>query len=521
MSTPDLPTLRKNLLRYVRNHDTEKVKNFVSQYQPHIAAIAGRPGTDDKDEWCPLGLAASQGYLDIIKVFIQAGVSPDARNLFATLYTEPPKPPEKRPDGLFAQDSAIFFVDTDGPSALYSATERNQRVAAEMLIAAGADVNTQRESGSTCLHIACFKGYKGMVEALVSGGANVNLQTKDGVPPLFVAAQEGHKDIVKALMAKGAQVNLPKNSGATSLFVAVERGHKPVVETLMEAGAYVNMQQKRDCSSCLYMAAQKGHSSIAKMLLSRGAGVNVQKDLGWIPLHIAAYFGHLDTVNALLSLGGDVDKAAYNGKTPLHLAAESGHKYVVKSLMESRANMNAQDKEGKTPVHIAAQTGHVHIVEMLVEAGAEVSIKSKDGTTCREIAENNPAIMEAITKATKTRKSVSQYDEFTRLLEAVADNLCVNQHWKLLARDLPVTNADFVEGFLAELEKAYPESQKEQAFRALRAWRKYKGKEATVEALLDGLRKYSYTSAADGLEQEAKKLNLLTLPAETASVPDE
>jgi hypothetical protein len=64
----------------------------------------------------------------------------------------------------------------------------DDRVADEMLLAAGAKVNTVDEYGETPLTLACDTGNETLIKELVEAGADVNATRWDGATALMIVA---------------------------------------------------------------------------------------------------------------------------------------------------------------------------------------------------------------------------------------------------------------------------------------------------------------------------------------------
>mmetsp|Transcript_12640 Transcript_12640/g.21032 ORF Transcript_12640/g.21032 Transcript_12640/m.21032 type:complete len:119 (+) Transcript_12640:137-493(+) len=77
------------------------------------------------------------------------------------------------------------------------------------------------ENGCTPLWIASQNGHTGTVQKLVSAGANIDHQRQDGSTPLFVASHNGHTGTVRFLVSAGAKIDHQNQSGVTALYVAL------------------------------------------------------------------------------------------------------------------------------------------------------------------------------------------------------------------------------------------------------------------------------------------------------------
>ena len=102
-------------------------------------------------------------------------------------------------------------------------------------IAAGEDVNTTDEDGTTALHVAASAGQFEVVELLLEAKACVHMEDADGACALVLACQEGHASCVKVLLAGGADP-LAECNGASALAEASLSGSSQCVE-LLEAAA--------------------------------------------------------------------------------------------------------------------------------------------------------------------------------------------------------------------------------------------------------------------------------------------
>ncbi|XP_049756696.1 ankyrin repeat domain-containing protein 29 isoform X2 [Elephas maximus indicus] len=121
--------------------------------------------------------------------------------------------------------------------------------------------------------VASYAGHLNCVRELVLQGADINLQRESGTTALFFAAQQGHNDIVRFLFEFGASTEFRTKEGGTALLAASQYGHTRVVETLLKHGANIH-DQLYDGATALFLAAQGGYLDVIRLLLSSGAKVN-------------------------------------------------------------------------------------------------------------------------------------------------------------------------------------------------------------------------------------------------------
>jgi len=91
--------------------------------------------------------------------------------------------------------------------------------------------------GLTALHIAAQLGRKEAVEILLSAGASVNsVDGKNGRTALYYAADLGHEDVARALIHGGARVDVATYSGCLPVQAAMARSNDLMVALLENAG---------------------------------------------------------------------------------------------------------------------------------------------------------------------------------------------------------------------------------------------------------------------------------------------
>ena len=117
------------------------------------------------------------------------------------------------PDGFTALGLACFFGNREGAelllargarvndasrnrmrvAPLHSALAGNDTTIAELLLAAGADVNAVQADGYTPLHEAAQNGDRAIAERLVAAGADPQARLDDGSTPADSARRSGHE----------------------------------------------------------------------------------------------------------------------------------------------------------------------------------------------------------------------------------------------------------------------------------------------------------------------------------------
>ena len=124
-------------------------------------------------------------------------------------------------------------------------------VKVKKLIQEGNDVNYQY-NGRNALHTACDKDLPEMVELLLKAGADVNSFSEEGIgltPLQFVTGdfmQDDSPELVELLLKSGADPNLTKEIDQHPLFEAIKSAHVESVKLLLAHGASTDLKNSMD-----------------------------------------------------------------------------------------------------------------------------------------------------------------------------------------------------------------------------------------------------------------------------------
>lgn len=174
----------------------------------------------------------------------------------------------------------------------------------KLLISQGVNVDCQYPNGSPVLMEACSKNHDGgsfePIELLINAGADVNSQNRSGHSPIMIGF---NSKISEFLINNGARVDLQSTNGRTALTAHIEQGNLDVVNLILDNGADVDVQDnagKTALMECLCW----DQLEICDLLLERGAKVDIQDCNGDTALIISAQDGFAFT-ELLLTYGAD------------------------------------------------------------------------------------------------------------------------------------------------------------------------------------------------------------------------
>jgi len=158
-------------------------------------------------------------------------------------------------------------VGPDGNPVLVTAAREGSARVIDVLLAAGAKVDSANAYGDTALKLAALHGHLGIAKKLRARGAAVDHQ---GWTPLIYAATGGHDDMVRYLLAEGAKLDAVSPNGTTALMMAVREEKFSTAELLIARGANVNVRNENGASA-LDWAQRSGDGALVERLKRAGA----------------------------------------------------------------------------------------------------------------------------------------------------------------------------------------------------------------------------------------------------------
>jgi ankyrin repeat protein len=172
--------------------------------------------------------ACYQGASEALAALLEANPRLDVYEAAALGRTDALRAELDRDPGL-----AIAFAP-DGFTALGLASFFGHRVAVEMLLARGARVSdaSRNRMRVTPLHSALAGSDPAIAELLLAAGADVNAVQADGYTPLHEAAQNGERDMAERLVAAGANPGARLDDGSTPADSARRAGHRALANWL-------------------------------------------------------------------------------------------------------------------------------------------------------------------------------------------------------------------------------------------------------------------------------------------------
>lgn len=368
----------------------------------------------------PLSLACTNGNAAIVEQLLKAGEDPNAvvsvtGDTALMLAARTGKPDAVKV--LLDHGADVNKTNSQGQTALMWAAAEKNAASIQVLIEHKADLNAKTHAappprpldtifsapypvgGMTALLFSARQNDRKSAELLLAAGANINETAQDGTSPVLVAILNGHYALANFFLEKGADPNAADGKGRAALYAAVDmrnlewstRPAPPekdpmqdldLIAALIAHGANPNARLTKKIplrgqpsfdgrwanmigATPFWRAAQSDDVTVMKLLKEKGADPLLATNDHTTPLMVAAGVGWSDgqshgsqsdapeALKLCLEWGGDVNAVNDIGYTALHGAAFRGANEVVKLLVEKGARLDAKNQDGRLPVNMA------------------------------------------------------------------------------------------------------------------------------------------------------------------------
>lgn len=354
-----------DLQQAVRKGEVDKVNQILaSGFDPLRRDINGDTAAH---------AAANAGRVELLKRFLDLGISPDAVNEQGrTLLYEATLANSADCCRLLLSRGAS--LESPGPAwpPFQAALIWGKDEAALLLMEAGAEVNAPFDDDETPLMLASQRGPVKVVQALLARKADPSPVNANRESALHYAARGGETEAVSLLLARGLDPLAISSSGQSPLSIAFHRQFEPLAQILLDHS---------DPALALPTVVAWGSPQQVSQLIT--AGAVPENDA----LVVAAGRGQvaLELTRVLLQAGAAFDSG--NSIRALHVACRRDCLDMVDFLLARGVSPNSSDEQGNSPLLTACDLGNTELVERLLAAGANPNVRGPNGLSGMERVE--------------------------------------------------------------------------------------------------------------------------------------
>ena len=333
-----------SLLHHAADSGSIEVLDFLLQYGLDVIEKTS------KDEKTVLGIAAGNGYPDVVEYLLNTCSDDDILGLGA---------------------DPIVKAGRGGSIDIFN-----------RLVNVGFDPMDEK-FGLTPLHTALKNGKEELAFYIIEKYPNsIHMVGQNGRSALHYASEGGSVALLKYLIDIGMDTRKADKNVSTILHIACKFGRKDVVMFLIEHTNILHMKDKRD-RSALHYASEGGNVDIFRYLVT--AGLNVcDRDSGWENmLHRACVHKNHNMIDYLLAnyTWGFIEQDK-SGWYPFHYAASRGDEGVLRLFMKHKIDLRKLSLQGESVLHVSCLEANFHTTQFILsQFRCLIPLKDKHGMT--------------------------------------------------------------------------------------------------------------------------------------------
>jgi ankyrin repeat protein len=304
----------------------------------------------------PLQIAARMGNLELVEVLISAGAVVNTHKSFWS-------------------------------SALQNAAKACHYDIVQLLLDAKADINACFGYYGCPLACAIEEKCEPLITLLLDNNANVNAVGQNGITSLQAASMVNDEAMVAFLLKHGAKVNtripgypqcyMPPR---TALQWAVKNKNYTILSLLLDAGQNINQISPdlyvapHSANTALLTAVEDRNHEMITFLLDAGADPSLDSSIAY-----AAKASDVGLVSTLLQKGADIDHVSFSSDehsrdyniNALYYAVSERNLEMIRFLINQGADPNVNMEGARSILQLATDLGDMEIIQVLIEAGAD------------------------------------------------------------------------------------------------------------------------------------------------------
>lgn len=229
-------------------------------------------------------------------------------------------------------------LNADKMSPLMIAVHHNRSTTVRALIDNEADLDLMGDE-DTATTLAVKEKRIECLRILLAAGANADSQDRKKKTLLQLAIIGNSPQITQILLDKGADPNTGKTDEPI-LFEVIRNSSVEIFKIMLESGKVDIKEVNSLGESAVHIAAQQGNAAILSVLLNNGIPPNVTDYEGLTLMHHAAKRGQTNLIKQLIAANAHVRVFDKKDRTPSFYAEQAGHDECAKILKAAEEKEN-------------------------------------------------------------------------------------------------------------------------------------------------------------------------------------
>ncbi|TAQ87520.1 hypothetical protein B7494_g4170 [Chlorociboria aeruginascens] len=183
----------------------------------------------------------------------------------------------------------------------FQALKAGDTTTLKSLLSSGFDINTQNDSGRTCLYFAAHSKTLTLMKFLLrQNGVDISIQDSMGYSAIHfaIAIKKSKAAALLIEAADSSDLDTTDMWGGTPLHEACIQSSVDAAQDLIDAGAELDIKDQRGYTP-LHWAAKKGYINLAKLLLKAGADPTKRTATGKTPRQLAEKYDNPNTAREI------------------------------------------------------------------------------------------------------------------------------------------------------------------------------------------------------------------------------
>ena len=282
----------ENVFSILRTSDRAAIERLIISGQAYPSL-----SDDTGSTLLHIAVELKRNEISILELLISSGWDVNTQNSLGATplhYTALRKDPGKQVAQLLLKHRANPQLPTiHGHTPLHLACERYKSALVQVLLEAKVSPGCVDRDNNTPLHALLLSPGRDTVareiaELLLRAGARIETKNKDGNDALLLASAKGFSKVCQLLIAGGCNLRVTNDLGNTVAHNCAMQGHSELIDMLLDLEVpYINVTNVEG-DTPLHLAVKFNHAEAAAVLIRKGSSIIARNASGKTPIDMVS-----------------------------------------------------------------------------------------------------------------------------------------------------------------------------------------------------------------------------------------